>query len=61
MGRRPWGVAVSPDGTRVYTADGLSDTVSVIDVGCLCVVNTISVGRGPHSVKIGVIPNEENN
>lgn len=56
MGRRPWGVTITPDGKKVYTANGLSDSVSVIDTGCLCVIKNIAVGRGAHSVQVGVIP-----
>jgi YVTN family beta-propeller protein len=53
MGRRPWGVAVTPDGKRIYTANGRSDDVSVIDATTLQVVHTIAnVGRGPHSIVI---------
>ena len=53
MGRRPWGVAVTPDGKRIYTANGRSDDVSVIDATALKVVHTIAnVGRGPHSIVI---------
>lgn len=58
MGRRPWDVAVSPDGTKAYTSNGLSDSVSVIDTQCLCVVDEIAVGRGPHSLAIGTPPGE---
>ena len=55
MGRRPWGIAISPDDSRVYTANGLSDSVSVIDTASLSVVDNIPVGRGAHSVEVGVI------
>jgi YVTN family beta-propeller protein len=57
MGRRPWGITITADGTKVYTANGLSDSVSVIDTQCLCVINSIQVGRGAHSVELGVVPN----
>jgi YVTN family beta-propeller protein len=57
MGRRPWGVIITPDGKKVYTANGLSDTVSVIDTECLCVIKNIKSGRGPHSVEVGEVPN----
>jgi YVTN family beta-propeller protein len=58
MGRRPWDVAVSPDGAKVYSSNGLSDSVSVIDTECLCVVDEIAVGRGPHSIAIGTVPDD---
>ena len=53
MGRRPWGVTVSPDGKTVYTANGLSDSVSVIDTECMCVTDQIEAGRGAHSIEVG--------
>jgi YVTN family beta-propeller protein len=56
MGRRPWGVTITLDGKKVYTANGLSDSVSVIDPACMCVVKNIAVGRGAHSVQVGIIP-----
>ncbi|HNQ99192.1 MAG TPA: hypothetical protein PKN52_04285, partial [Trueperaceae bacterium] len=56
MGRRPWGIAITPDGKTVFTANGLSDSVSVIDTACGCVVKNIPAGRGAHSAEIGVIP-----
>jgi YVTN family beta-propeller protein len=57
MGRRPWGIAITGDGRLVYTANGLSDSISVIDTECLCVIQNITAGRGPHSAELGVIPN----
>ncbi len=53
MGRRPWGVALSPDGLRLYTANGLSDDVSVIDTRTLEVVGTIATGEGPWGIAVG--------
>jgi len=56
MGRRPWGITITGDGETVYTANGLSDSITVIDTDCLCVVDNITAGRGPHSAQLGVIP-----
>ena len=32
VGPRPWGIAVSPDGKTLFTANGPSKDVSVVDV-----------------------------
>ena len=47
VGQRPWGIAITPDGGRLYAANGLSNDVSVIDVGAARVIATIKVGDGP--------------
>jgi YVTN family beta-propeller protein len=43
-GKEPFGVAVTPDGSKAYVANFRSDDVSVI------VISTISVGSGPAGV-----------
>jgi YVTN family beta-propeller protein len=53
VGRRPWGIAVTPDGRKLCTADGLSRDVSVIDVAARRVTATIPAGDGPWDVVIG--------
>jgi YVTN family beta-propeller protein len=50
--RRPWGVAVSGDGQRIYTANGGSNDVSVIDARTLRVLHTVPVGERPWGVAI---------
>jgi YVTN family beta-propeller protein len=47
VGRRPWAVALSPDGKTLYTANGLSDDVSVIDVASFKETGRIHVGSKP--------------
>jgi YVTN family beta-propeller protein len=32
VGKRPWGMTFSPDGKYLFTANGPSDDVSVVDV-----------------------------
>ena len=32
VGDRPWGIALSPDGKMLYTANGPSNDVSVVDL-----------------------------
>jgi len=50
VGKRPWGIALSPDGRRLYTADGRSNTVSVIDTGIRKVVGAVPVGERPNDL-----------
>jgi YVTN family beta-propeller protein len=53
VGKRPWGVALASDGRTLYSANGLSDDVSVIDTTTLQVTGTISVGQAPWGIAIG--------
>ena len=53
VGTSPVGVAVTPDGTKVYVANIGSNTVSVIARPGNTVVATIPVGTGPVGVAIG--------
>src|SRR2546430_4563404 len=46
VGKRPRGVAVSPDGRRVYVTNSNSDTLSVIDARSLAVLSTVPAGGG---------------
>ena len=47
VGARPWGIAVSNDGTRLYTANGTSDDVSIVD---------LLAGRVTAKVRAGSLP-----
>jgi gliding motility-associated-like protein len=51
VGAGPYGVSVSPDGSRAYIANISSNTVSVINTASNTVIATIPVGAGP----IGVV------
>jgi YVTN family beta-propeller protein len=42
---KPVGVIVSPDGSRIYVANGRANTVSVIDAATLQIVTTVAVGQ----------------
>lgn len=53
VGARPWGIALSHDGRRLYTANGSSDDVTIIDTSSLSVVKKVSVGKGPWGVVVG--------
>jgi YVTN family beta-propeller protein len=49
VGRNPRGVALAPDGNRLYVANRLDDSISVIDTKGETVVATISLG-GPANI-----------
>lgn len=53
VGTRPWGIALSADGTRLYTANGPSNDVSVVDTTTLKVIKKIPVGKSPWGVALG--------
>ncbi|MEU5547731.1 IPT/TIG domain-containing protein [Streptomyces sioyaensis] len=52
VGGNPLGVALTPDGTRAYVANGASNTVNVLDTATNIVTTTITVGVGPRLVAI---------
>jgi YVTN family beta-propeller protein len=47
VGKRPAALAPSPDGSVVYVADSLSDTVSVVEIRSGLAAATISLGPAP--------------
>jgi YVTN family beta-propeller protein len=51
-GSSPVGVAVSPDGRRVYVATGHGNSVVVIDAGRFVVSATIPVGQRPWGIAV---------
>ena len=56
VGTRPWGMALSEDGRFLYTANGPSNDVSVVDTTTLSTVKRIAVGRSPWGVVLGPVP-----
>ena len=48
-GANPKGLALSPDGRRLYVAERLDDRISVIDVDRLEIVDAIDLGSGKES------------
>jgi outer membrane autotransporter protein len=50
VGSQPFGVAVSPDGTRAYVTNSASNTVSVVDTATNTVVTTFAAGNSPFGV-----------
>ncbi len=49
VGHNPRGLVLSPDGKRLYVANRLDDTISVIDISADKVVSTLDLG-GPKNV-----------
>jgi YVTN family beta-propeller protein len=52
VGKRPWNMALTPDGKKLYVANGRSNTVSVIDAVELKTLGEIKVGELPWGVVI---------
>jgi len=52
VGRRPWGIALSPDGNYAYTANGLSNDVSVVDLRQGKQTALIKVGTKPWGLTV---------
>ena len=46
VGRNPRGIALSPDGSKLYVANRLDDTISVVDTAAAKIAGTIGLG-GP--------------
>jgi YVTN family beta-propeller protein len=52
VGKRPWNMAITPDGSKLYVANGRSNNVSVIDTASARKVADIPVGELPWGVVI---------
>jgi YVTN family beta-propeller protein len=52
VGKRPWNMALTPDGAKLYVANGRSNTVSVIDTASARKTADIAVGELPWGVAI---------
>jgi YVTN family beta-propeller protein len=52
VGKRPWNLALTADGKKLYVANGVSNDVSVIDTATLNVVATVRAGDGPWGVAV---------
>jgi YVTN family beta-propeller protein len=50
VGARPWGIALSHDGRRLYTANGSSNDITVVDTSTLSVLKKVPVGKGPWGI-----------
>lgn len=52
VGKKPYGVAVHPEGTYAYVANFGSHSVSVINTAKYTVAGTISVGTNPYGIAV---------
>ncbi len=52
VGRRPWGLALTPDGKELFVLNGLSDDVTIIDTQSRRPIRTSRTGLVPHSIEI---------
>ncbi len=52
VGRRPWNMALTPDGRKLYVACGRSNAVAVIDTQTNKKIAEITVGTLPWGVAI---------
>jgi YVTN family beta-propeller protein len=53
-GARPWGIALTRDGSKLYAANGPSGDVSVVDTKTMMVVKTVKAGSSPWGVAVGL-------
>jgi YVTN family beta-propeller protein len=53
VGARPWGIALTPNHRLLFTANGPSNDVSIVDTVTLAVIRKVPVGRSPWGVVIG--------
>jgi YVTN family beta-propeller protein len=49
-GQRPWGIALSPDEKMLFTANGPSNDVSIVDLATNTVIRKIKAGDRPWGV-----------
>src|SRR3954469_20121066 len=44
VGKRPWGIALSPEGKTLYSANGPSNDISVVDIATNAVTGRVKIG-----------------
>ncbi len=52
VGKRPWGIVLSPDGKYLFSANGPSNDVSVVDLATNQEIKRIKAGEGPWGITI---------
>ena len=56
VGAQPWGVAISPDGSRAYVGNSGSTFVSAIDMNTFEVIESISTGSSTNPAGVAITP-----
>jgi DNA-binding beta-propeller fold protein YncE len=51
--RYPAGLGISPDGTRLYVAENLADSIAVVDLQAGTVVQRLATGPFPYAIAVG--------
>ena len=52
VGFRAWNLALSPDERRIYTADGLDGTMSIIDLATNTTLPPVKLGGKPWGIEV---------
>ena len=52
VGSRAWDVDLSSDEKTAYVTNGLSDDITIVDVASMEPVQSLPVGRTPHSIRV---------
>ena len=52
VGSRAWDVDLSRDEATAFVANGLSDDITIVDVASMKAVQSVPVGRTPHSIRV---------
>ena len=52
VGRRAWGLGITPDDARLFVLNGLSDDATIIDLKTRRPIKTARTGLAPHSVEV---------
>jgi YVTN family beta-propeller protein len=52
VGKRPWGIALSPDGKYLFSANGPSNDVSVVDLLTNKEIAKVKAGDSPWGITV---------
>ncbi len=56
VGPRPWGIGLSPDAKTLFTANGPSNDVTIVDLASGQVAKKVEVGKGPWGLAVVAAP-----